>query len=352
MNNRPFDRDFVQTSEGLYFCIVGYAHPPNRVLAYLKYIPASTGKWKFENQHLQRMLPYYSAQAVINTFQFLKDNYPQYLFHDKFNNMTFSTVPFESIKTYFSTKSKLKEILGLSKLDPLQSKLKSFVTVLSQLSGVPVAAFGITGSILLNIHNPEFSDLDVTIHGYEYALKVKQTMKKILVEGHPDLLPLNSEERKRWQQDKAKRFGMPEAAAAVMFSRKWNMGEYQKTRISLHPIRNLEEIYENYGDKTFVRKGDVEIQGTVSDDSEALFLPAKYKISDVKIKVGKKVENLQEIVSYEGLFDSVAEKDEDIQARGQLELVTDNRTRETYFRLVVGSQTKNSKEYILNYKED
>jgi len=347
LDNVPLDRDFIQTSEGLYFCIVGYIHPPNRVLAYLKYIPAETGKWKFGDQHLQRMIPYYSAQAVINTFQFLENHYPEYLFHDKFNNMTFSGVPFGHFKTYFSAKSKLKEIWGLSKMDPLQSKLKLFVTTLSQLSGVPIAAFGITGSILLDIHNPEFSDLDVTIHGSENALRVKQTMKKILAEGHPDILSLHSEERERWQQDKAKRFGMPEVAAAVMFSRKWNMGEYQETRFSLHPIRNPEEICENYGDKTFVRKGDSEIQATITDDSEALFLPSKYKISNIKIKVGKKVEDLQEVVSYEGLFDSVAEKNEDIQAKGQLELVTDNRTRKTHFRLVVGSQKKNSKEYIL-----
>ena len=341
----PLDRDFVQTAEGLYFCVVGYVHPPNRILAYLKYIPSDSGKWKSEDQPLQRMLPYYSAQAVINTFQFLKSNYPHYLFHDAFNNMTFSTVPFEFIKTYYPAKMKLEEILNLSNLDPLQSKLKSLVTTLSNASGVPIEAFGITGSILLDIHNPEFSDMDVTIHGYENAFRVKQKMKKLLSEGHPDILPLNLNERERWQNDKSKRFGMTQEEAAVLFTRKWNMGEYQNTRFSLHPIRNIDEINENYGDKTFIRKGDIEIQATITDDSEALFLPSKYKVNDIRILKGMKVKDIREVVSYEGLFDSVAENNELIKVKGQLESVIDNQHEGNYFRIVVGSQ-KAKKEYI------
>src|SRR5947199_7270211 len=42
---RPKDRDFVETREGFFFCLVGYVHPPDRYLAYLKYTPAAAGKW-------------------------------------------------------------------------------------------------------------------------------------------------------------------------------------------------------------------------------------------------------------------------------------------------------------------
>lgn len=347
MDNIPLDRDFIQTIEGFYFCIVGYVHPPNRVLAYLKYIPSESGKWKFENQPLQRMLPFYSAQAVIDTFQFLKKNYGHYLFHDKVNNMTFSAVPFDFIKKYYSAKKELGRIVKSKNLDPLQSKLKSFVNTLSHLSGVPIAAFGITGSILLNIHNPDFSDMDVTIHGHENALKVKQTMKTIRSEGHTDIVPLNLTEREKWQKDKAQRFGMSQDDAAVIFARKWNMGEYKKTRFSLHPIRILEELDEKYGDKTFIRKGDIEVQATIIDDSETIFLPSIYKINDVKILNGKNVENIREIVSYEGLFDSIGEKNEVVRAKGQLELVKDIHKKINYYRIVIGSRKEKAKEFLI-----
>jgi len=40
---RPKDRDFVETAEGFFFCLVGYLHPPDRYTAYLKYTPAESG---------------------------------------------------------------------------------------------------------------------------------------------------------------------------------------------------------------------------------------------------------------------------------------------------------------------
>jgi predicted nucleotidyltransferase len=30
---RPRDRDFVETADGLFFCVIGYVHPPARYAA-------------------------------------------------------------------------------------------------------------------------------------------------------------------------------------------------------------------------------------------------------------------------------------------------------------------------------
>jgi len=47
-SNRGYiaDRDFIRTKEGFFWVVVGYTHPPNRIIAYLKYIPTTFGKWK------------------------------------------------------------------------------------------------------------------------------------------------------------------------------------------------------------------------------------------------------------------------------------------------------------------
>ncbi len=52
------------------------------------------------------------------------------------------------------------------------------------------------------------------------------------------------------------------------------------------------------------------------------------------------------MVSYEGLYDSLAEKGETIEVRGKLERVVDNKTRRTYDRVLVGSPEGNGREYI------
>ena len=43
---KPKDRDFVETVESFLFCVVGYLHPPDKVTAYLKYVPDTEGKWR------------------------------------------------------------------------------------------------------------------------------------------------------------------------------------------------------------------------------------------------------------------------------------------------------------------
>jgi predicted nucleotidyltransferase len=342
----PLDRDFLQTEENFFFCIVGYVHPPDRVLSYLKYIPRDSGKWMLDKQALQRVLPYYSAQAVLNTFEFLKKKYSKYIFFDKQTNLEFSAVPYPHIKQYFSTQEKLREIFSIEKLDPLQKKLISFVRKLSELSGVSKEAFGVTGSILLDIHNPKFSDLDVTVHGLESSIILKKTMREILGVRTGEIRQLDEKDAKRWQKDKVERFGISQKDAEALFMRKWNMGLYQNTRFSIHPIRNLNEINEKYGDKEFIQMGDVKVRAEITDDSEGLFLPSKYKVTDVDVLEGRKIDDIQEIISYEGLFDAVAEMGEIINANGRLELVKEKGRGKKYYRVVIGSRKGKSQEFI------
>jgi predicted nucleotidyltransferase len=56
--------------------------------------------------------------------------------------------------------------------------------------------------------------------------------------------------------------------------------------------------------------------------------------------------NVKEVVSYEGLYDSLADKGEAIEARGKLEHIIDRRTGEEYDRVLVGSPEGRGREYI------
>ena len=69
---KPKDKDFIETIEGLLFCVVGYLHPPDRYTAYLKYVPSEGGKWKRGETRYARVLPYYHVSQVENTYGFLR----------------------------------------------------------------------------------------------------------------------------------------------------------------------------------------------------------------------------------------------------------------------------------------
>ena len=95
------DRDFIQTNEGLFFCVIGGTHPPKRVISYVKYIPSETGKWKTREERYNRILKKYTIPNLLETFNYLKQNYPYYLFHSPMDNITLTAVPHENIKIHF-----------------------------------------------------------------------------------------------------------------------------------------------------------------------------------------------------------------------------------------------------------
>jgi len=77
-----------------------------------------------------------------------------------------------------------------------------------------------------------------------------------------------------------------------------------------------------------------------------LFLPSVYRVREVAIMEGPQAANIEEVVSYESLYDNLAEVGESIVARGKLERVVDMKTGREYHRILVGSPEGRGMEYI------
>ena len=180
MNQRarkPKDRDFIETEEGMFFCVTGYLHPPDRYTAYLKYSPAPMGKWKSGEIYYRRDLEYYHVGKVADTIAHLERNYPHYVHYCPVRGIKFSMIPQDYVRKYHLPERRLKEILE-SPRDPLEEEVCAFVSEIIACTGIKEEDLGITGSILLGIHNPEFSDIDLLVYGLENALKVRTALKE------------------------------------------------------------------------------------------------------------------------------------------------------------------------------
>ena len=103
MTRKPKDRDFVETPEGLLFCVVGYLHPPDKYTAYLKYSPAAEGRWQRQGTAYHRELAYYHAHQVGQTLDTLQAHYPGYIHYCPVRDMTFSMVPHDRVRTYYTS---------------------------------------------------------------------------------------------------------------------------------------------------------------------------------------------------------------------------------------------------------
>ncbi len=333
------DRDFLKTGEGFFFCVVGYEHPPDRTLAYLKYVPNPSGKWG-SSTRFHRVLARYDAASVADTFSILRDH-PKYLFYSDVYGITFSAVPRSEIVERYHPEVKVASLLVKEELDPLQSKALSLIQLLSSESEVPVEKFGVTGSILIDIHNPSFSDIDLTVYGRKNALRVKESILNLRREA---VTPFMGDAAEEWIRKKEGVFQLSKTQAKKILERKWNIGFYEGTRFSIHPVKEDAEINEVYGEKIYRSLGFCTIEATVSSCRDALFLPCRYEVEDVVFLEREPVEGVREVTSYEGLFCDILEESERIRVHGKLERVEGK--GEEYYRVLVGSQEANAKDFI------
>ncbi len=323
---RPRDRDFVETAEGLFFCLVGYLHPPDRYAAYLKYVPAATGKWSRGATSYHRELPYYHVRHVARTIEFLREHHPRYVWRDPTSDLTFSFVPREAVATYYRPEDRLAEILEAPR-DRLEEEVAALVGLLTRAAGLPPSAFGITGSVLLRLHNPTFSDIDLLVYGAENTARVRAAVDT-LRGGGIEALP--AERRAQWRGEIAERFGLPADDVAYLETRRWNYFLVQDRYVSIHPTRTDAEIREEYGREQYRPRGSATIEATVTDATESIFLPAVYRVAGAESGGGPAP--VAEVVSFEGLYGQLADRGDRILASGQLEERQDGACR-----LVVGS---------------
>ena len=98
------DRDFIQTREGFFFCVVGSVHPRERVISYIKYVPSESGVWGNNENRFNRILQKYTIANLLQTFNYLEANYPHYLFHSPVDNITITastnTIGTSYVETY------------------------------------------------------------------------------------------------------------------------------------------------------------------------------------------------------------------------------------------------------------
>ncbi len=320
---KPKDRDFIQTVDDHLFCVVGYLHPPDGYTAYLKYVPSPDGKWEKDGQRYSRTLPFYHVSQVENTYRYLKEKYPQYLFDCPVRNITISWVPKSHVKQYHYPREKLREIMSRGANDSLERKLLDLSTVIEEKAGIK-NSLGVTGSILTGTHNPSFSDIDLTVHGYDASRKLIEALRDLKEEAAL-VKPVTPEEKEGWVRNRAERFPLSIDDLRKIAEKRWNYGYFEGTYFSVHPTRTDEEITEDYGDNTYHRKKIVEGTAPVSDNGDSIYLPAVYGVEDS--------DEVSEVVSFEGLYGSLFEVGDRVRFKGVLEEI---RGKDPRHRVLVG----------------
>lgn len=339
------DRDYIETIDGLFFTVVGNVHPEDRVLAYLKYLPDRRGRWGRRIRRYVRSMKYYSASNAMKTVELLQKTYPQYVFSSQILNMTFSAVPRTKIAKYYVPEERLNELLNSKHRDLLEEKAVELALTISDESGVSVDDLGITGSILVDIHNVRFSDIDLTVYGRYHSQRVKETLLKLYRQKRI-LRRFEGRSLAKWCREQMSAHHLTMKESKDLYSRKWNKGMFKDTVFSIHPIRTDRNTREQYGDEIYVPRGLVQGTARIVDSKDSFFLPAIYVVDRVALDQMKGKGKVEKIVSYEALYADIATKHDLVKVRGTLEDVFDNSAHLRYRRVVVGSQKGGKLDFI------
>jgi len=329
---KPKDRDFVETLEGFLFCVVGYLHPSDRFTAYLKYVPSKDGNWRRGETRYRRVLPFYHVSQVENTYAWLRSRHPEYIFDCPVRNITVTAVPHDRVRKYYHPRERLQDILEEGAKDPLEVKLIDLANHVTDMAGIRCSDLGVTGSILTGSHNPEFSDLDLTVYGYDASTRVKAAIQESKRRGE-GTRPLSPERKASWIESHSGRFHLSEEELELVAAKRWNYGTFDGTYFSIHPTRSDDEITERYGDWTYRRLGDVTGTATIGDNRESIYLPAVYELEDVK-SADIPLPGVRYLVSFEGMYSGLFEKGQRVEFKGKLEEASSD--RENVYRVVIG----------------
>jgi predicted nucleotidyltransferase len=281
--------------------------------------------WKYGETQLFRAEKLYTAKNYKTFIETFRKNFPDYVYYCYLRNKELITAPLNLIDRVFVPKDRLAALRQVKKPDSLQKLALDLIRMLSEASGVGLDDFGIHGSIALNMHAPE-SDIDFVVYGSENFRIVEETIARLVNAGKLSYIVSN-------RLDAARKF----------------QGRYKGKIFMYNATRKPEEVKTRYGTARFSSIDAVRFQCTVSDDTEAMFRPATYKITNYKPLDAPSELPLDKIpdrvVSNIGCYRNVARKNSEIKVAGQLERVETIKTGAVHYQVVVGTATS-EEEYI------
>ena len=331
----PRDGETLLTKEGFIFYVFGYEHPKDRVFAFLKYIPSKFAhhfpirflkqKWNLEGIELSRPEKLYTAKNYQKFVETLRKNFAHYLYCCPFRGKEVLSVPLEQIRKVYLPEECLQRIFSTPNKDELQTETVELVSLLSKESKVPIQEFGIHGSVGLNMHS-EYSDIDLVVYGSENFKKLEAAVNRLAddcVFSHV-------------------------CTKKIDYARK-HRGRYNDRRFVYNAVKKYEEIDAPHGKMQYTPVKNVSFTAKVVDDSENMFRPAVYPITDyVADDLTSELSDEQvpaRVLSMIGYYRNVARTGDAVKVSGTLERVEDVESGEVSYQVVVGTATR-EKEYI------
>lgn len=332
----------VETHDGLVFTVKGLVHPPDRRIAYVRYVPDPGGDRVRGGRRYRKLRTFAEQLAALERVRDV------YLRRDACAGAVLQSVPAEAAARVHDPRRRLADLAAAGPSGALEEAALRLSLLLAETAAVPASALGVTGSLLVGLQTPA-SDLDLVVYGGEACRAVRAALGGLLDAasgpvrrpGEAGLAAIHAEHRRE----------TPLAAAdfARLQAAKANEGRFEGREFFVRFVRRADEAGERYGDVTYEPVGAATVEARVRDAGEAIFTPCRYGVEGARLVEGARagagaqeaavrasIGELREIVSFRGRFADQARAGERVRARGTLERVAPRRGA-PYARLVVGA---------------
>lgn len=327
---KPREGDFIETLDNAIFDVKGLVHPPERVVAFIRYVPDPTGDRRRNGETYRKVYP------LAERYRLLRQKYPHYLIFDPVFNEYLIEVPVELIRHHYDPRQRLIELQNRAGLDKVESQALELIELLKEESNIAWSKLGISGSVLVRLHRPT-SDIDLIVYGRKSCLSVYETLRKLLTEKQGPLRPYDNEDLKRLYEARSKDTIMPLEDFLGIEKRRALQGKFRERDYYIRFVKDWSETGEHYGDVLYKSMGYAKIRAIIAEDSEAIFTPCRYGIRKVQVIKGRKVAPIKEVASFRGRFCEQAKLGERIEAQGKLEEVR-KQDGDKYYRLLLGGK--------------
>ena len=331
----------VETAAGLIFTVKGVVHPPDRVVAYLRYVPDPRGARRRGGERYRRVY------SVAEQEQALRARGLSYRTDDPALGVPVDAVPWEDVARLYDPRERLRRLSDVGPGDALTEDALTLAELLRDAAGVPPEALGLTGSLLFDLHVPA-SDIDLVVYGDGECRRVHAALTRLLDDPSCALARPRGEELAAIHAVHREDTPLSAADFARLQAGKVNEGRFAGRPYFVRFVKLPAELPERYGDPRYAPAGRALVEARIVDDRDALFTPCRYALGEVLSLEGACVDGLSEVVSFRGRFADQARAGRWVRAYGAVERVV-WRERPATTRLVVGGRPG---DYLLGLEGD